>query len=255
MSNPWSSPFSSSKCQGGLPLPLPTITPEPEAPPKVEEAVAEIVEEENTEEEVEEVVEETAAVEAPVETQLPVKDNSAASSESGQSGSRNSLINPILSFGRNIGSASDNDSSQNAGQQSTLQALNVLLETTPIETLRNVWNSLDIGTLSVRDYDLVRGSLDALQQEVKQEYRIETAVVSSAIATTMGLSAGYVVWMLKGGSLLASLLSSMPAWHLADPLSILAGGSRGDEDDESLESIIKKGKENEAKEAEEDDDD
>ncbi|NOQ41786.1 MAG: tandem-95 repeat protein, partial [Desulfuromusa sp.] len=229
----------------------PTSTPEPEVTSEIEESIDEPVEEEITEEEVDEVVEETAeAVETPVETQLPVKDDTTSNSDSGQSGLRNSLINPISSFIQNVASANDNGSSQNTGQQSTLQALNVLLETTPIETLRNAWSSLDIGTLSVRDYDLVRGSFDALQQEVKQEYRIETAVVSSAIATTMGLSAGYVVWMLKGGSLLASLLSSMPAWHLADPLSILAGGSRDDEDDESLESIIKEGEKKEAKKEE-----
>jgi hypothetical protein len=70
-------------------------------------------------------------------------------------------------------------------------------------------------------------------------------VVGSAIATSVGLSAGYVVWMLKGGSLLASVLSSLPAWQLADPLAILVG-TKGDEDeddddDDTLETIIKDG--------------
>jgi len=68
-------------------------------------------------------------------------------------------------------------------------------------------------------------------------------VLGSAIATTVGLSAGYVVWMLKGGSLLASVLSSLPAWQLADPLAILVGKKEDedDEDDESLETIIEEG--------------
>jgi len=231
----------------------PPVTTTPEVTPEIDAPVEEVVEEEMTEEEVEEVVEDvTEAVDAPAETQLPVKEDANADSATGQNQSHNSLVNPILSFIQNMGSANTNDSSLDADQLSTLQTLNVLLETTPIETLKNVWDSLDIGTLSVGEYDRVRSSFDALQQEVKQEDRIETAVVSSAIATTMGLSAGYVVWMLKGGSLLASLLSSMPAWHLADPLSILAGGNLNDEDDESLESIIK---DSEEKKAEEDEDD
>jgi hypothetical protein len=66
--------------------------------------------------------------------------------------------------------------------------------------------------------------------------------VGSAIATSVGLSAGYVVWMLKGGSLLASVLSSLPAWQLADPLAILVGTKEDeDEDDDTLETIIKDG--------------
>jgi hypothetical protein len=58
----------------------------------------------------------------------------------------------------------------------------------------------------------------------------------------VGLSAGYVVWMLKGGSLLASLLSSLPAWQLADPLAILVGKKEDeDDDDDSLKTIIEEG--------------
>jgi len=55
-----------------------------------------------------------------------------------------------------------------------------------------------------------------------------------------------VVWLLKGGSLLASVLSSLPAWQLADPLAILVGNKGDDDDDddddddESLETIIDK---------------
>ena len=55
-------------------------------------------------------------------------------------------------------------------------------------------------------------------------------VVGSAIAASIGLSVGYVVWLLKGGSLLASVLSSLPAWQLADPLAILVG-KKGDDDE------------------------
>ncbi len=228
-----------------------TAIPEPDVTPEIEESIEEIVEEGGAEEEEAEIGEDPAEVgESSAEPQVPLKEDGNANADSGKRNSRSPLVNPILSFIQNLESASDNDSSLDSDPQLTLQTLNLLLETTPIETLRNVWDSLDIGTLSARNYDLVRGSFDALQQEVRHEDRIETAVVSGAIATTMGLSAGYVVWMLKGGSLLASLLSSMPAWHLADPLSILSNGKLNDDDDESLEAIIKKGE----KKAEEQDD-
>ena len=72
---------------------------------------------------------------------------------------------------------------------------------------------------------------------------LDRAVLGSAIATSVGLSAGYVVWMLKGGSLLASVLSSLPAWQLADPLAILVGKKDDEDDDEddSLRTIIEEG--------------
>lgn len=55
-----------------------------------------------------------------------------------------------------------------------------------------------------------------------------------------GLSVGYVLWLLRGGALIASLLSSLPAWRLVDPLPVLGsmGGRAGDEDDDSLEDLV-----------------
>jgi hypothetical protein len=89
-------------------------------------------------------------------------------------------------------------------------------------------------------YEHLRDSLDALKEETVRDVQLGEAVVGSAVAVSTGLSVGYVVWMIRGGSLLASVLSSMPAWQLADPLPILAGTKDEDEDEESLETIIKK---------------
>ena len=83
--------------------------------------------------------------------------------------------------------------------------------------------------------------MDAIKEEIGKEILLGKTVVGSAIATSIGLSVGYVVWLLKGGSLLASVLSSMPAWQLADPLAILVGKNGDDDDDESLETIIDEG--------------
>jgi hypothetical protein len=58
----------------------------------------------------------------------------------------------------------------------------------------------------------------------------------------MGLSVGYVIWLTRGGLLLASLLSSLPAWRLIDPIAVLAQLRTDDEDDrddeESLDSLL-----------------
>jgi hypothetical protein len=39
--------------------------------------------------------------------------------------------------------------------------------------------------------------------------------------TFVAITVGYVVWSLRGASLLASLLTSMPLWRTLDPLPIL----------------------------------
>ena len=44
-------------------------------------------------------------------------------------------------------------------------------------------------------------------------------VIGSGIA----VGAGVVAWLLRGGALAASLLSSLPAWASFDPVPILAG--------------------------------
>jgi hypothetical protein len=122
------------------------------------------------------------------------------------------------------------------------QTLKKLVESENLGELKTALRKLDITTLPPDVYALVRGSLDAVQEEMGNEILIGKTVVGSAIATSVGLSAGYVVWMLKGGSLLASVLSSLPAWQLADPLAILVGTKEDeDEDDDTLETIIKDG--------------
>lgn len=42
-----------------------------------------------------------------------------------------------------------------------------------------------------------------------------------AAGVTLAFTAGYVVWTIKGGYLMASFLSSLPAWQSMDPLPIL----------------------------------
>ena len=88
------------------------------------------------------------------------------------------------------------------------------------------------------------GDLDQMADELDAMAYLEERLVGSTVAVTSGLSVGYVIWLTRGGLLLASLLSSMPAWRLIDPVPILATLGRtkdedeSDEDDESLDSLV-----------------
>ena len=96
---------------------------------------------------------------------------------------------------------------------------------------------------SLLETQMLRNSLDSLRDETAREARFEKTIIGSAIAATTSLSAGYVIWLIRSGVLLSSLLSSMPAWQLTDPMAILTSRNRNDEDDtdDSLESIIESG--------------
>jgi hypothetical protein len=81
--------------------------------------------------------------------------------------------------------------------------------------------------------------LNKLRDEVREDAVVETRVAASVFVVSTGLSVGYVLWLLRGGVLLASLLSSIPAWRLVDPLPVLGRvGGQSDDDDESLEEMV-----------------
>ena len=67
----------------------------------------------------------------------------------------------------------------------------------------------------------------------------EKVVVGSSAAVSTSVSVGYAVWMLRGGSLLTSILSSLPVWQGFDPLPVLESFDEdGEGDDETLASIV-----------------
>jgi hypothetical protein len=86
----------------------------------------------------------------------------------------------------------------------------------------------------------VRQALDEARERAQEDMKIEARVAGSVFVVSTGLSVGYVLWLLRGGALIASLLSSLPAWRLVDPLPVLGsmGGRAGEEDDDSLEDLV-----------------
>jgi len=87
--------------------------------------------------------------------------------------------------------------------------------------------------------------LDHLREAATGQPSIEHKIVGSTVAVTGAMSVGYVIWLLRGGLLLSSLLSSLPAWHAIDPMPVLAraGNSKDDgEEDDPLETLFGKAK-------------
>lgn len=87
--------------------------------------------------------------------------------------------------------------------------------------------------------------LNTLQQHVSDSSNdvvLDQLVVGSTAAVGTSLTVGYVIWILRGGSILVGMVSSLPAWTMIDPLPILetanAVGLANIEDDDSLQTIL-----------------
>jgi hypothetical protein len=89
---------------------------------------------------------------------------------------------------------------------------------------------------------LVR-ALDQVRDEKEEVTLIENLTLSASTGVAASMSVGYVAWLLRGGVLLSSVLSQLPAWRFIDPLPVFSYWGKHDEDeeDESLEAIMQKG--------------
>ena len=104
------------------------------------------------------------------------------------------------------------------------------------------------GTSSVPDLGAMLDVLnsanfnDSLNRNI-QEYKddnvsLTSTIVGGTAAASTSLSVGYLIWTMRSGVLMTSLLSSLPAWRFIDPLPILGKDATHTEDDESLEEIV-----------------
>jgi hypothetical protein len=86
--------------------------------------------------------------------------------------------------------------------------------------------------------------LDSLQKQMKLGIDARNLFVGSALTLTTSLTVGYVLWLIRGGLLVSSLVAQMPAWCLVDPLIVLScvdddtPGDRGGGHEESLGTIV-----------------
>jgi len=89
------------------------------------------------------------------------------------------------------------------------------------------------------EFEFLASKLDK-QKQVLDEHEASTrTLVGSSFTVSSGISVGYLLWLIRGGALMGSVLSSLPSWRLVDPLPILGAlGEELDQDDESLESMV-----------------
>ena len=67
-------------------------------------------------------------------------------------------------------------------------------------------------------YDVITSKI-IKQAKTQSKANVATARIVTSLSCT--LTGAYFFWMLRGGVLLASLLSSLPAWHQIDLLYVL----------------------------------
>ena len=80
-------------------------------------------------------------------------------------------------------------------------------------------------------------ALDQVTEDLEKP-RMDQVVFGTASVSLGGFSVGYILWLLRGGSLVASMLTSIPAWRMIDPLPVLDFLESSDEDGDSLDSLI-----------------
>ena len=86
---------------------------------------------------------------------------------------------------------------------------------------------------------LMANAIDNKEVLDDERSAVSRALFGTSTGLSTGLSVGYLLWLVRGGTLMGSVLSSLPAWRFVDPLPVL--GSLADDmenDEESLESIV-----------------
>ena len=82
------------------------------------------------------------------------------------------------------------------------------------------------------------GDLDRMRDDMGEQVELEHWASGSIAVGSFGLTVGYVFWLLRGGALLASLLSSLPAWRLIDPLPVLSRVDEEEDLDEDQDAFV-----------------
>lgn len=92
--------------------------------------------------------------------------------------------------------------------------------------------------------------LQELNQSLGKEALAEESINNSVVITTaaglsIALSAGFISWALKGTSLMAALMATLPSWNNIDPLNIINAGkhnaqqnSKHDDHDAKVDAVF-----------------
>ena len=85
-------------------------------------------------------------------------------------------------------------------------------------------------------------ALDTLSSDLDREFlkslSFEGLVVGTSAVAASGLSVGYVIWLLRGGSLMLTMVTALPTWMSFDPLPILGLKRRTADAEAGGESLL-----------------
>jgi len=103
----------------------------------------------------------------------------------------------------------------------------------------------DVGLFSSDSLDphMLR-SLEELQKNISESSQKNNNISAArdvVVGFSLSLTAGYLVWMLRGGTLLARMFSVSPMWKQLDPLPILNGTKDGEDfsdEEDQVESLF-----------------
>ena len=110
----------------------------------------------------------------------------------------------------------------------------LLMDSVNIEAQARQTNAANIATLQK-----LASEADKNQTLLANSQIISPQVLATSATISSGFSVGYILWLLRGGTLLASVMASMPAWRAIDPLPVLQSLTDDDDDDtETLQSMV-----------------
>lgn len=103
------------------------------------------------------------------------------------------------------------------------------------QSIRRVFSTSDARQLELNALETLFADNDLWRnlEEIGEDNEADRLLVQTFASGGVALSSGVVAWMLRGGSLMASLLTSLPAWKSFDPLPIIAKKSRDSDSEES----------------------
>jgi nucleoside permease NupC len=84
-------------------------------------------------------------------------------------------------------------------------------------------------------------ALNQNSERMETQSSVAEVLLGGTAAIASSITVGYLVWLIKGGQVLAAIMANLPAWQLIDPLPILNSIIDDDEDEDSLHKIIIEG--------------
>ena len=113
---------------------------------------------------------------------------------------------------------------------------NLISDQSSTESIRTQQQLETINNLSLRN---LFQQAELNQSRMSDNQVFETTILATSATLTSSFSVGYILWLLRGGTLIASVMASLPAWRAIDPLPVLEGLTGDDDSDtETLESMV-----------------